>query len=178
MLLLLSAAKKKFGTFITPAGSGSTTVSFWAANAFTYGPITYSVSPSGKLDGGAFVAFESDAVKISSYGANAFTYEVIPQASAIVSSVDASFFNPTKNPTKAFKLDIPTFGGFVYAPSTVTRAFKVTPVATLGFGPNSGTSLETAFYVKNDITYNMLLSPVPEIDGPAIQTITFTSETV
>ncbi len=91
MLILLSASKKKIGSFITPVESISTQVSFVDAASFKYGFYGSSIFASGAKIDGFIPGYHLSSTLTSFYSADAFKYSSVLESSSYVSYRDASF---------------------------------------------------------------------------------------
>lgn len=180
MLILLSASKKKIGSFVTPSTPQPTVNVFSTdSSAFKYGSYTMTVFPSFKKDGGAFVGGAGTDIVPSVLpfytSATAFKFSTLVRKSAVVSYKDASAFYYTQNATKSFNLGSESLG-LMYPSASAGNSFQFTyepfkillsSVNTTGniFQLYNGTSDRnsvTLYSPYSTSTYNQTLSIQPE----------------
>lgn len=149
MLILLSASKKKMGSFMTPVTPQSNVNVFYVeANAFKYGNLTMTAYPSFKIDGGAFVGASELASSLFAYTeSSAFTYSRSISNSAYVSYQDASFLYFGKNVEKAFNVSSQV-AGLIMAPGQVEKAFSASFISVSTMAPSTNSSGQV-FAVSN-----------------------------
>lgn len=126
MLILLSASKKKMGSFVTPViPQRNVNIFSVESNAFKYGSLTMTAYPSFKREGGAFVGSSELASFLVAYTeSTAFTYSRSISNSAYVSYQDASFLYFTNNFEPAFIVSSQV-AGVILPPGQVQPAFLV-----------------------------------------------------
>jgi hypothetical protein len=132
MLILLSASKKRFGSFVTPAlTDGNVKVFSVEPRAFKYGPMTYSVYTSFRKDGGMFVwpNVNVSAIFVASTESTAFTFSRVVAPSSKVSFKNASALYFSQNFNKSFTVQ-PKDTGLILANKAFEPAFMVQPKDT------------------------------------------------
>ena len=132
MLILLSASKKRMGSFVTPALTDSNVKVFSVeSNAFKYGPMTYSVYPSFRKDGGMFVGPDVDvsAIFVASTESTAFTFSRVVAPSSKVSYKDAGAMYYSQSFNKSFMVQ-PKDTGIMLANKSFVPAFMVSFIPT------------------------------------------------
>lgn len=149
MLILLSASKKKMGSFVTPTTPQSNVNIFSVeANGFKYGALTMTAFPSFKRDGGAFVGASELASSLVAYTeSTAFTYSRTISSSAYVSYQDASFLYFGKTVERAFTVSSQV-SGLIMAPGQVEKAFSLSFLKIVTMTPASNSSGQV-FAVSN-----------------------------
>lgn len=177
MLILLSASKKKLGSFVTPTTS-TTSVNVYStdSSAFKYGNYTLTVFPSFKKDGGAFVGPSNDvsSIFLASTPASAFTFQSIASSSALVSYKDAGALYYSGTFAKTFQV-LPKASGLFIPSLWNNKSFNVSFLPTKMFlrslqasgsfvsisnGQNDTTNVMYSPYSTS--TYNQTLSIQPE----------------
>ena len=132
MLILLSASKKRMGSFVTPALTDSNVKVFSVeSNAFKYGLMTYSVYPSFRKDGGMFVGPDVDvsAIFVASTESTAFTFSRVVAPSSKVSYKDAAAMYYSQSFNKSFTVQ-PKDTGLILANKSFDPAFMVSFIPT------------------------------------------------
>lgn len=135
MLILLSASKKRMGSFVTPTLTDSNVKVFSVeSNAFKYGPMTYSVYPSFRKDGGMFVGPDVDvsAIFVASTESTAFTFSRVVAPSSKVSYKDAGAMYYSQSFNKSFTVQ-PKDTGIMLANKSFDPAFMVSFIPTKVF---------------------------------------------
>ena len=132
MLILLSASKKRFGSFVTPAlTDGNVKVFSVEPRAFKYGPMTYSVYTSFRKDGGMFVwpNVNVSAIFVASTESTAFTFSRVVAPSSKVSFKNAAALYFSQNFNKSFTVQ-PKDTGIILANKSFDPAFMVSFIPT------------------------------------------------
>lgn len=176
MLILLSASKKRFGSFVTPAlTDGNVKVFSVEPRAFKYGPMTYSVYTSFRKDGGMFVGPDVDvsAIFVASTESTAFTFSRVVAPSSKVSYKEASVMYYSSNFNKSFTVQSKDTGVILanksfepafmvsFIPSKVVQRATMSSgeVFTITNGQLDGSRLYSPYTTS---TYQQTLSIQPE----------------
>ncbi len=138
MLVLLSASKKKIGSFITPTATPSSTVSFVDSNAFKYGFYGASINASGSRIDGFIPGWNLTSVKLSYNSSDSFVFSRPIFASTNVSSKDASFIYPPISADASRTISLGYYGASILLPSNnVSVKLSFTRMMLLLTGTNT-----------------------------------------
>lgn len=169
MLVLLSASKKKMGSFITPTPEPvSTKISSVASNAFRWGYYGGTALPSFYKYGGAFIfGNTSGSTKVSSFVANSFVYSKSLTDSTKVTYKDSSILFYSKTTSPGFKM-YSTAIGMLNPTAYTNAAFDLPYVGMYIVQPALTTTTYSASILGTQDTF---YSPISESTAPSSQTL-------
>ena len=169
MLVLLSASKKRMGSFITPTPEPiSTKISSVASNAFKWGNYYGAALPSFHKYGGAFIfGNSSGSAKVSSFVADSFVFSKTLVPVSTVTYKDSSILFYSKTTMPGFTMNSRAIG--MMKPSAVTNAaFDIPYIGMFIIQPAATTTTYVAAILG---TQNTFYSPASESSAPSAQTL-------